>query len=354
MSVLVATVVLAGLFAGCAEEKRDDDVVFAALRRTEKLARRYTYTDEADGQRFVVQGIIEDDFRHAERLTINDAPAMDQTTLDDVLALRFLNPDLVSRFVKTSDATATLQGGPDGVTVTDVLKTKRWVIDLQGAPAPLAKKLRATGTDPVYDALTALRYVEGAMDEALFVTIFNPEALEYKPAEDPFPHPKDGVKRYDFIRPPLPRAGAEGAANQAVPDIYHFRRMSVYIQDGLIVEVREAIDIETRLRELGRVYGVDFPDRPKAELARIALDAMNTLRVGQGNDPIRMRTMTLTFGELGKPQQVALQTQDAAIGELALRSEDLDDDKSAEGSEGSGSASEGSEETTTTTAPAGG
>jgi hypothetical protein len=266
---------------------------------------------------------------------------VDQTTVDDALALRFLSSDLVPRFVKASEATVDVPGGPQDVPVTEVLGTKRWVVDQAGAPAVLAKSLRATGADPVYDALSVLRYVEAAMDQALYVIIFNPEALEYKPAEDPFPHPKDGVKRYDFVRPPLPRAGAEGSVNQAVPDIYHFRRMSVYIQDGLIVEVREAVDVETRLRELGRVYGVDFPkDRPKAEVARIALDAINVLRVGQGNDAIRMRTMTLTFGDLGKSQKVELPTQDAVVGELALRSEDLDDKKPA-----------GSDSSTSTTAP---
>ena len=341
--IVLGVLLVAGLFSACAKDKFDDDVVREALRRTEKMARRYTYTDEADGQRFVVQGVIEDDFRHAERLAINDQPAMDQTTVDDALALRFLSSELVPRFVKAGEETADVPGGPKGVPVTEVLGTKRWVVDQAGAPAVLAKSLRATGADPVYDALSVLRYVEAAMDQALYVIIFNPEALEYKPAEDPFPHPKDGVKRYDFIRPPLPRAGAEGAVNQAVPDIFHFRRMSVYIQDGLIVEVREAIDIETRLRELGRVYGVDFPkDRPKAEVAKIALDAMNVLRVGQGNDAIRMRTMTVTFGDLGQAQKVELPTQDVVTGELALRSEDLDE-KSGSGS-GSGS-------TTSTTAP---
>jgi hypothetical protein len=344
----LAVVLLGTLLSACANEEKNDAVVRAALRRTERLSRRFSYTDESANQILLVQGVIDDDFRHAERLLINDKPAMDQVTYDDALALRFLEPELVPRFVGGNGGNLDVPGGPKDVPVYDVLATRRWVVDQAGAPSLLGRRVRNTGADPVYDARVALKYVATAMDDADFVRVFNPEALDYKPAEDPFPHPKSGIKRYDFQRPPLPRAGVgSGGSNQAVPDIYHFRRMAVYIKDGQIVEVREAIDVETRLRELARVYGVTFPDRPRAELAGIAVDAINALRTGQGNDPIRVRAMVLRFAEVGQPQKVDL-PGDALVGTLDLRSKELD------GRDGSGATTGSTGSSTTTTAPPGG
>lgn len=362
LAVLVAAFALASLFSACGDEDQNDEILRNALRRTERLARRYTYTDEANGQLVTVQGVVDDDFRHAERVMINDQPALDQVVTDDALALRFLATELVPRFVGPKGGVVDVPGGPKAVPVTDVLGTRRWVIDKAGAPAVLGRRVRADGADPVFDALTTLRYVEESIGFAQFVRVFNAEALDYKPAEDPFPEPKDGQKRYDLQRPPLPRTeagGAGGGANQAVPGLHHFRRMAVYIEDGLVREVREVIDVQTRLRELARVYGVKFPDRPQSELAAIAVDSINALRIGQGDDPIRVRAMVLRLADLGVRQPVDLPA-DAIAGTIDLRSKERDKqdgpsagDAGGGGSGGGGSGGGGGDTSTTTTTTGG-
>lgn len=361
--MLVAAFALASLFSACADEERNDVILRDALRRTERLARRYTYTDESAGTLVTVQGVVDDDFRHAERLLIDDQPALDQVVKDDSIAVRFLATNLVPRFIGPRGGTIDVPDGPKAVPVPDVLATRRWVVDQSGAPAVLGRRVRADGADPVFDALTTLKYVEESIGFAQFVRIFNPEALDYKPAEDPFPHPKDGQKRYDLQRPPLPRAAdgaGGGGANQAVPGLHHFRRMAVYVEDGLVREVREVIDVETRLRELARVYGVDFPDRPPSELAGIAVDSINAVRVAQGNDPIRVRAMVLRLADLGDRQTVDL-PPDALAGTLDLRAKDRDEEDrrggadagSDGGSGGSGSGGSGGSTSTTTSTTTG-
>ena len=102
------------------------------------------------------------------------------------------------------------------------------------------------------EARAALAYVGQAGNESLEVKRFDPEDLSpvYNRSEDTFPRPSrdSGVIRYDFRRPPLPAVSAaagSGAGGQgAYPAAKHFRRMAVYVKDGLIIQVREAIDLQ--------------------------------------------------------------------------------------------------------------
>jgi hypothetical protein len=139
------------------------------------------------------------------------------------------------------------------------------------------------------------------MDEAAFVVKFNPESPDYRPAEDPFPPPReqDGEIRYDLVRPPLPRRSQ--GANQAVPDTNNFRKMSVYVRGGTVVRVVEDIDVVGRLDDLAELYDADLPtDKPPRELAAIVIDVINVLRRGQGNEPIQIRTMSAEISDVGK------------------------------------------------------
>jgi hypothetical protein len=162
---------------------------------------------------------------------------------------------------------------------------------------------RQLGDDLVLDSLSVFAYLERAIDEATRIVVFNPESLEYRADEDPFPKPQkgSGVIRYDFERPKLPRAAdTSPGGNQITPDTRHFRKMSVYVKGDRVIAVREVVDVESRLKDLSEIYETRFPkDRKPAELAVIAVDALNAIRRGQGEDPIRLRTMSYELKDLG-------------------------------------------------------
>jgi hypothetical protein len=164
-------------------------------------------------------------------------------------------------------------------------------------------------------------FVDRAINEAVRVVEFNPESLEYRKDEDPFPTPEDGsgVARYDLERAKLPKASETGSgSNQVTPDARHFRKMSVYVKDKRIIKVLEKIDVESRLDDLEKIYDTKFPkDRSKAEVAVIAVEALNVIRTGQGQDPIRMRDMEYSLKDLGSDVKVDMPT-DTMKGSLAL------------------------------------
>jgi hypothetical protein len=89
------------------------------------------------------------------------------------------------------------------------------------------------------------------------------------------------------------------------PDARHFRKMAVYVKDNRVLQVSEVIDVTARLDDLAEVYETKFPkDRRPEEVAAVAIDALNTIRTGQGQDPIRLRTMSYNLKDLGDTVKV--------------------------------------------------
>lgn len=308
----VALLALVAVLPGCGKSEAADDEVREALRRTERLALRFDYSDQSGEQAVAVQGVVEDDFRYRTRLALNGSAVLEQVVDDDALALRVLQPDFAPKLVAPSSGTVDAPVGKAvvKVPVSEALAKGSWVVDRRGAPStvPTEESFERVGVDPVFDALTVLRYAERAIDDVPFVRRFNPEALDYKPAEDPFPHPPEGsgIQRFDYQRPGLPRRqSAAGSGNEAVPELRHFRRLSVYVKDGLVVEILEQIDVETRLRELARIYDAKLEGTPR-EQAQVAVQAINALRVGQGKPAMRIRSMAVRFADLGTPQKIDL------------------------------------------------
>src|SRR5581483_10320480 len=281
-----------------------------ALRNTEKLSNTFLYTetvhDKAGDHETDVRGLVEDDFRYKARVAEDGKPVLDEVVSDDALAVRFLDPARMSRFLRRP-ATGSGGGGagPGQAAVAALLATRRWVLDPAGAPAEFATAGtdRTLGHDPIADARDVFAYVEQAMNEAARVVEFNPESLEYRKDEDPFPAPAkhSGVTRYDLVRPNLPKASQTGGGpNQVTPDARHFRKLSVYVKDKRVIKVVEKIDVESRLKDLSEIYDTRFPtDRSKAELAVVAVEALNAIRTGQGQDPIRLRDMEFAVKDLG-------------------------------------------------------
>ncbi|MCI0547348.1 MAG: hypothetical protein L0027_08690, partial [Candidatus Rokubacteria bacterium] len=326
-ALLVACLLGALLASGCGSATDAEARVRAALARTERLSHRFIYSedfkDEKAPRKTVVRGLVEDDFRYKARVFVAGREVLDEVVSDDALAVRFAEPARIADFARRpkvkrggagvgaealgAGARVEVPAAPDApFTVAipgsgpalEALGSRRWVLDPAGAPAIFgsADDERRLGEDPVLDALDAFAYAERAIDEAIRVVEFNEESLEYRRSEDPFPRParNSGVIRYDFIPPELPKAAhASPGGNQVTPGTRHFRKLSVYVKGGRVVQIREAIDVESRLEDLSEIYETKFPkDRKPSEVAAIAVEALNVIRTGQGEDPIRLRTMS--------------------------------------------------------------
>ena len=345
--LVVAALGLSGCKGATDAEKR----LREALRNTEKLSNTFLYKetvhDIQGAHETDVRGLVEDDFRYKARVALDGKPVLDEVVSDDALAVRFLDPAAMGRFLRTASTAkqggsgvgggsapatepATDAGPPGGSAATpgepaaaEILASKRWVLDPAGAPVAFATagSDRTLGDDPIADVRALFAYVDRAINEAVRVVEWNPESLEYRKDEDPFETPKNGsgVTRYDFERAKLPKASQTGSgANQVTPDARHFRKMSVYVKDKRVIKVVEKIDVESRLDDLEKIYDTKFPgDLPKPQLAAIAVEALNVIRTGQGQDPIRMRDMEFSLKDLGADVKVDMPT-DTMKASLAL------------------------------------
>jgi hypothetical protein len=325
--VTLALTALALTACGGPDNSSEEDLR-AAISRTERLARTFVYTEKSGGDTNQVVGLIEDDFRSKARLTVDDEPVFDQVQSDDVLAVRFLDVQRVSSMLdERAPGAPTAKTTPaDAIDPVEALQTHRWVLDPAGAP-PLVqteKIDRQLGEDPVLDALDAFRYLRAAIGGASRVIKFNPDSLDYKPKEDPFPHPKGDVIRYDLERPRLPRASIEAGGAPPLPGDIHIRKMSIYVDHGLVIRVLEQVDPAERLDDiidnaanyLRDVNASDaavqrvlaLKDEPPAQAAQAVIAGVNLFRDQSGDDPIRLRTMTLEFDQLGGKVHVDVPT----------------------------------------------
>ncbi|HEY3241566.1 MAG TPA: hypothetical protein VGL92_18540 [Acidimicrobiia bacterium] len=347
----VALVCLAATLglSGCSSEaKTTEKTLRAALRATEHLSHRFVYKEtfvSEDGKRDTeVRGLVEDDLRYKARLSVGGVAVLDEAVSDDALAVRLIQPAALGDFLRRptekgkggsgvgsaeAGAPGPLSGCPakascSGYIARDdtpdpaaALRSRRWVLDKAGAPAVFSAnpaEERGLGEDPVLDALDIFAHVNRAIDEAAYIAEFNEESIEpvYRKDEDPFDKPKKGSKviRYDFAAPKLPKASDRAGGNQVTPDARHFRKMAVYVKNGRVLQVSEVIDVAARLDDLAEVYETKFPkDRKPEEVAAVAIDALNSIRVGQGQDPIRLRTMSYNLKDLGDAVKVDMPTE---------------------------------------------
>lgn len=341
----LAAVLAAATLAGCGSVEDRLDEVKEALRATREDATRFVYEDSRADRTVRVTGVVEDDFRFKALVTVDDQPAFEEVVRDDALALRFLEPthlpSLVDRSrIDVADRSTELEG----VDVIGVLGSRRWVVDHDGAPPVTSFGLVEAdiGRDPVFDALTALDYVERALTQAVAVDEWRSDALNptYPRTEDVFPRPEEGsgVTRYDLRRPFLPAAFDPQAAGGigALPATRHFRKMAIYVKDGRVISVIERVEaigklvddfreyVETLLeearaersdvREFERLLRTEAPER----LGNALLGFLNVRLAQLGADPVLVRTMTLEFQRGGDPGEVALPTTDVVAGSLEV------------------------------------
>jgi len=307
--VLVLTAV-AMITTSCKREEDQKLAIGRFITATEQRSRKFVYLDQTRKVRTQVTGVVEDDFRYKTRLTVNGTPVEDEVTSDDALAVRFLAPDQLTNFL-ASPSLAALGSSAGALSPILALETRRWVLDKSGAPQLLASATdrRKEGDDPVFDSLTALQYVRRAVNLSVQVKKYKKDDVEpvYKEKEDPFPKPKAGSKvtRYDMRPPAMPKADARGATgNQQTPGESNFRKIAVYVRDGVIVEVREVIDVASKLDDLIRIFKL-----PNKTTVDTAVFAINAVRAGQGDDLVRVRNMSLQFQDIGSDLKVELPTE---------------------------------------------
>lgn len=312
---------IASVTAGCARRNVADlDELRAAIRKTQRLSYRYVYSEESFDEKVEVRGLIEDDFRYKAQLSLDNKVAMEEVVLDDALATRFNSEEALRRLLRPSVPESSRKVDSP-VPVKDALLSRQWVLDSAGAPSLLpGAERRALGDDPIYDSLNVWTYLQ-ELTRQHFVWQFEAQALDYREDEDPFPHPEDlfpnrDVKRYDYLRGDMPRKSDVSGANQRVPGANSFRKAVVYVEDGIIIRVDEFIDVKSRLPDLKRNYGVKLPN-DEDEAIRVAMNAINRVLTGQGEEPIRVRRMTIELFDIGEPNKVELPAN-AMPGDLAL------------------------------------
>lgn len=323
-----AVVGLAALLPACGKPHDEDlTALRAALARTGSRARTFVSTETGPDGRVVVKGAVADDFRYKVLFAVNGRPVLQEVVADDGLADQVLDPSAFTLFARSRQpqaaGSASAPSSSDSGPALDALRAGRWVLDDAGAPTltvATGDRAHRVGQDFVFDALTVLDYARLAAGASARVHKLNTQSIDYRPREDPFPKPTraSGVIRYDLDRQPMPRAGGQGSFNQQVPSVATFRKMAVYVKDGMVVEIREDIDVASRLKDIARTYDIDLPsDRPVAARVKTAIDAINAVRIGQGDEPIRVRRLVYRLTDVGRSQTIELPT-DAVSASLLL------------------------------------
>jgi hypothetical protein len=289
---------------------------------------------------------VSDDLEYKAAVELDGRPVLDEVARDDALAVRFQNPAIIPRFLSgprpdtptivgvqlppqaQSQVPPPAQSKPlsaDAQKGLELLRGRQWVVDASGAPDLFSVDRESkVGDDAVLDSLEVLAYVRRVIGEHGGIVIrFNPDAIAYRPKEDPFPPPPAGstVDRYDLFEPDLPKASDRGESGQRVlPDAVHFRKLSVYVKNGYAIAVREQIDLKLKLKDLRKFLKANLPPGISENDAQDAmLLALNAMRVAEGREPIRLRSMAVEFSAFGTPATVTLPT-DGVTGDLsALR-----------------------------------
>lgn len=351
IAVLAAVVAVVGL-TGCGERDERTDEVRRYIRNTRSDIGKFAYLSEQPANPIAnqpeltigVQGLVEDDFRFKAKVLGNEEEVFEQVVYDDALAVRFLQPEFMSLLLdKNRAAGADLTTDVEGMTVLDALRTRRWVFDPTGAPALTRGTVDVDdiGDDPVFDALTALDYVEQAVIESAGVQLWDEDALNptYLRSEDTFPKPDSdsGVKRFDLIRPSQPIPGSRGGTGEVnLPSTRHFRRMAIYVKDERILRVIEHVDIRGNKLERFPGYMRSILEESEApqeafeglreleeqfsdEVAATAwLQVLNFALQSFGAERVLVRNMTLDFLEEEGEVEVALPAAEVVRGDLGI------------------------------------
>lgn len=342
--------VLIVVTAACGKRADAEKDVTAAIRKTETQPRGVAYEHVLeDGTTTRVDLLVTDDYRYKAQVTVDGQAALDVVVRDDALAVRVIDVDAAAEAVGEAIAAATAAGaGPQtglpGVPgaepvvpvppaggeggdapatapptreVIQALETRNWVTDPTGAPelfSATAGRVLEEGEGgiiaPVLEALRGLQQVESALQQAAAISRFNEENPNYDPRADTFAKPERGssVIRYDLFAPPLPNPNQSlnAGSSENLPDEQHFRRMSIYVNDGEVVNVAQAVEINPRLLDdiEGR-FDIPLPD-DEEQAAAIAVETLNTQRQAAGLDLIEIGELSLEIVDVPGTEAIVL------------------------------------------------
>lgn len=290
-------------FSACTRIGTQKQTVSTALYRTETLARSFTYTEQT-ADTTLVRGTIADDYRYGVDAFVNGRALGSEITHDDARALRTTQPVHYNG-----------QGAKGAAPIVAALSAGKWVVDPTGANS-LWNSMPpnySVGTQPIFDALSVLKYARAAMSEASDVVLFNPESQTYRPKFDPFPRPASGVIRYDVVAPALKPRDQSSLQSAQIPGSRYFRQMALYVRGRRVVEIREQISVKATLADprshlAARVgdYGIVLSQGSIGEQANYVLNALDTTAQRLGQPPLRERTLDVRFENLGRPGNVEL------------------------------------------------
>ncbi|HEV7886260.1 MAG TPA: hypothetical protein VGO92_01790, partial [Acidimicrobiales bacterium] len=207
--VVTALIVCAALavLPACGKRNTDQETLRKIVEHTRRLGAKFEYHDDRPDSKVEVQGLVEDDFRFKTRVFYDGQPAFDEVVSDDVLAMRVLDPSRLGLLVDRKQADPKTESELQGVSVIDVLRSRRWVQDPTGAPvvSGLGQTEATLGVDPAIDAVTSLDYTLAAINQSAGVRKWDKDSLSptYARTEDPFEQPsrESGITRYDLARP---------------------------------------------------------------------------------------------------------------------------------------------------------
>lgn len=284
------------LAPACGGVLNDRDELLAAVAATEHKAREFEYSEtSADGE-FIVKGAFEDDLRYRVLLAENNLSVLDHVVSDDVLAVKLHDPNKVLAELAPVD-------DPGAVFSLEALKRGEWVIDPSGAP-PLSTASQEgegrQGIDPIRDALKIFTYARTAIRESQDVKEWQeddlfPAYVESEGKGFDGPGKNTGVKRFDLVRVPLPRA--IGTTQEIAVRPFHFRKMVFYVKDGKVIRIVEEIDFASH---------VEFERARESASAPDLLELLGRLNAAEGEQLIRNRRMSLDLSKIGGKVRVEI------------------------------------------------
>jgi hypothetical protein len=253
---LLAAALAATVLSGCALKPDFKGQLRGYIRHTEALARTYAYSETHAGHSARIDVQVADDLSWSADYTLDGAAEMSEVVVDDQRALRVQDPGALAA-AGAVDSEERLPA-PAGASLA-ALRSGQWLVDPSGARSLVALRPHGrqpeVGDDPVADALGVLNHFDQTLDDVgpNGVVQFNPESGSYYRDLDPFPQPAPGEIRYDVNSAPAlpPRSALRNAGSQAQQALEQLREYflseAVYVRNGVVVDLRESIDVRRRL-----------------------------------------------------------------------------------------------------------
>lgn len=285
----------------CEREAEKKDVLLGYVTATEAVARKFEYFREHEGNSVKVTGAVEDGFRYQGLLELDGAQVVEAIVDDDALALKVIDASKIPSLAEGAT--------PSSQVISDALRAGIWIVDPSGASQPRTGVESQGPQDPIEEAVGIFRYVRAAINAALEVKQYREDDLDpaYRPTEDNFPKPdeKEGIRRFDLVRPILPTGDVFGGLEQ-LPQAPHFRRMAVYVKGNRILRILEEVDVD------GHPEFVEAREKNRQRL----LDLLRAIKEAEGAERVIPRRMSVEFGDFGD-RILVRQPQDALTASLS-------------------------------------